>query len=80
MKGYVKISEQLIEIFYDHQRLAAHPRSRLPYRHTTLAEHLPPEHWAYKNQSKEKFLAWAEQIGEQTHAQVAAIFERFAHL
>lgn len=75
----VKISEQLIEIFYDHQRLAAHPRSRLPYRHTTLAEHMPPEHWAYKNQSKEKFLAWAEQIGEQTHAQVAAIFERKAH-
>lgn len=75
----VKISEQFIEVFYDHQRIAAHPRSQAPYRHTTLPEHMPPEHWAYKHQSKDRFLAWAQQMGPQTHAQVEAIFDHKAH-
>ena len=75
----VKVSEQFIEVFYDHQRIAAHPRAQSPYRHTTVDDHMPPEHWAYKHQSKERFLAWARQVGPQTTAQVEAIFEHKAH-
>ena len=75
----VKISEQFIEVFYDHQRIAAHPRAQSAYRHTTLPDHMPPEHWAYKHQSKDRFLAWAHRMGPETHAQVNAIFERKAH-
>jgi hypothetical protein len=37
---------------------------------------MPPEHWAYKHQSKDRFLAWAQRIGPETHAQVSAVFER----
>lgn len=75
----VKISESLVEVFYDHRRIAVHPRSIAPYRHTTLPEHMPPEHWAYKRQSQETFLAWAQQLGPQTHRQVTAIFAAKAH-
>jgi len=75
----VKISEQLIEIFYDHKRIAAHLRGQASYQHSTLAEHMPPQHWAYKQQSKERFLAWAQRIGPQTQAQVEAIFEQKVH-
>lgn len=75
----VKISESLVEVFFDHQRIAVHPRSSAPYRHTTLPEHMPPEHWAYKCQSKDTFLTWAQQIGPQTHHQVTAIFAAKDH-
>lgn len=75
----VKISESLVEVFYDHERIAVHPRSATAYRHSTLPEHMPPEHWAYKRQSKETFLAWAEQIGAETHNQVTDIFEKKEH-
>lgn len=75
----VKVGEQLIEVFHDNQRIACHERSRLPYRHTTLPDHMPPEHWAYKKQSKERFLAWAQQVGEHTTRQVEALFERKVH-
>jgi len=75
----VKVSEQLVEIFHQHQRMACHARSRLRYRHTSIPEHMPPEHLAYKQQSKERFLAWAEPIGVQTTAQVQAIFASKAH-
>ena len=37
------------------------------------------EHWAYKHQSRERFIAWATHIGPHTKAQVEAIFERKAH-
>ena len=75
----VKISAQLIEVFYDHQRIAVHPRSAAAYRHTTLPEHMPPEHWAYKRQSKETFLGWAGQIGAHTRQQAEAIFAGKVH-
>lgn len=75
----VKVSEQFVEVFSDHRRIAAHPRSTACYRHSTLPEHMPPEHWAYKCQSKERFLAWAQQIGPQTHQQVSAIFDQRVH-
>ena len=75
----VKVSEQLVEVFHQHQRIACHERARSRYRHTTVAEHMPPEHLAYKQQSKERFLAWAERLGEHTKAQVQAIFASKAH-
>jgi transposase len=75
----VKMSEHLIEVFHDHQRIAVHERSRVQYRHTTVPDHMPPEHWAYKRQSKERFLAWADQIGTHTRTQVEVIFNTKAH-
>lgn len=39
----------------------------------------PPEHWFYKRQSKERFVAWAQQVGIQTTRQVEAMFERKDH-
>ena len=75
----VKTTEHLVEVFYDNQRIATHARSMAPYRHTTLDHHMPPEHWAYKRQSKETFLAWAHQIGPHTHTQVEAIFNSKDH-
>jgi transposase len=75
----VKVSEQMVEIFHDHQRIAAHERCRLPHRHTTLPDHMPPEHWVYKVQSKDRFVAWAQQVGVQTTRQVEAMFERKKH-
>ena len=73
---WVRISESLVEVYHESQRIAIHERSRVLYRHSTRPEHMPPEHWAYKTQSKEKFLAWASQVGPHTHTQVQATFEK----
>jgi transposase len=72
----VKITESLIEVFHDAHRIATHERSRVRHSFSTTAEHMPPSHWAYKTQSKEKFLTWAKQIGPYTTAQVQAIFDK----
>lgn len=75
----IKITEQFIEVFHDGLRIAAHERSRVSYRHSTLAEHMPPQHWAYKRQSKERFLDWAQLVGTHTHQQAQAIFDYKEH-
>jgi len=75
----VKTTEHQVEIFFESQRVATHQRSKVPYRHTTLPEHMPPEHWAYKQQSRSTFLAWAQQVGPQTVQQVEAIFALKPH-
>lgn len=72
----VKISQHLVEILQDGQRLAVHERSRVKYRHSTRPEHMPPDHWAYKQQSRQTFLTWAAKIGPQTVKQVEAIFKQ----
>ncbi|NEO34491.1 MAG: IS21 family transposase, partial [Symploca sp. SIO3C6] len=75
----VKITEQVVEMFYEHQRIASHPRSALRYRHSTVDEHMPPKHWEHQRQSKDRFVAWAEHIGPHTQQQVEAIFESREH-
>lgn len=72
----VKITESLVQIFHDHHRIAVHQRSRTPFSHSTEEGHMPPEHWAYKTQSREKFLTWAQQVGPATQQQVTEIFDK----
>ena len=56
-----------VEIFIDFKRIAAHPRSYLSGRYTTLDEHMPPKHLSYK-QTKgwdaPYFLSLASKIGQ----------------
>ena len=75
----VKTSEQLVEVFFENQRIAVHSRTTGRYRHTTVPHHMPPEHWAYKQQSKTTFVAWAGQVGPQTQAQVETLFAAKEH-
>jgi transposase len=72
----VKVSQHLVEIFADGQRIALHERDDLAHRHSTLPDHMPPAHWAYKHQSKQQFLTWAAQVGPQTEIQVQTLFAK----
>ena len=56
-----------VEIYYDHQRIALHPRSRQGY--TTLGEHMPLNHQQAKaasGWSREELLDKAVRIGKST--------------
>lgn len=75
----VKITESLVQIFHNHQRIALHERSSVPFQHSTEEGHMPPTHLAHKTQSRETFLAWAQKVGPATTQQVIEIFEKKAH-
>jgi len=76
---YVRATESALEIFCNRQRVASHPRSNTPGRHTTLSEHMPPAHQSYQEWSPERFTRWAQTIGPHTAQLVQAVLESRKH-
>jgi transposase len=64
----VRLTSLTVEIFFEHQRVASHPRATRPHGHTTQAEHMPPQHRDYSEWSPERFRTWAGQYGPHTQA------------
>lgn len=63
----VYLSENTIEIFYQGERIALHQHSsQKRYKFTTLEEHMPPNHKAFRNELNDaevdKLLAWASSL------------------
>ena len=67
-------TESLIQFFHRGQRVAAHPRSREAYKHTTDPAHMPPAHRAY-SAGVDGVLAWAATFGPMTEAMVRRLIE-----
>jgi transposase len=75
----IRVSAATVECFFKGQRVAAHGRSFVKGRHTTLAEHMPKAHRAQAEWTPERLVRWASQTGESTAALVAAIMGSRAH-
>lgn len=63
---WVKVTEKLIEIFYENKRIASHARSTTPFRHTTTEAHMPSNHKAVKSWTFDNFVKWAQTVGPHT--------------
>jgi transposase len=75
----LRATENTVEIFYQQQRQAAHPRSAVLGRYTTQPEHMPQAHQHYAEWSPERFLHWAEQLGPHIAQLVAAVLSLHLH-
>jgi transposase len=70
----VRLTKNMVEIFYDGTRVASHVRRHgRPGQYATLPEHMPANHQAYNQWNAARFLSWGRSIGEKTEAVVAAI-------
>ena len=68
-----------VEVFHKGLRVAAHVRSHLRGRHTTVPGHMPRSHQAQLEWTPERITRWARSIGEQTCALVVAILADRPH-
>lgn len=67
----VRISKNIIEIFYNGARIASHPRlNDNSLQYSTVQEHMPPNHQMYITWNAERFHKWAHSIGENTYTVV----------
>ena len=71
----IKISESLIEVFCDNERVASHRRSHKPYAFSTIEAHMPPQHLAVRSWTEENFVAWSLTVGEQMQMLVRRIID-----
>jgi transposase len=62
----VKLTATTVECLRKGERVAAHARSYVPHAHTTLAEHMPPEHRRYAEWTPSRILSWAAEAGPST--------------
>ena len=75
----VKVTDHLVEAFYNHMRIASHPRLYGKYgQQSTNRDHMPDEHRLYVDQTPENALAWAREVGRATLNVVEAILANAA--
>lgn len=72
----VRATQQTIEIFYHHQRIASHRRLWGQSDYATIVEHMPPDKLFFADWNRDRFLAWADTIGPATKKVIAAILDR----
>jgi len=74
----VRITHQVIEVFFNNHRICSHPRLYgYPGQYSTIEIHMPPDHQAYVQWNAARFIAWAQKIGPQTEITVRAILSSY---
>ena len=63
----IRVTEKMIEIFFNHSRIASHPRLYgRKGQYSTQQEHMPESHQKYLPWDGDRFRRWAKQMGEST--------------
>jgi hypothetical protein len=74
----VRITKNVIEVFYNNHRLCSHPRL---YGHigqySTMEEHMPEDHQKYLKWNSSRFIAWAEKVGPSTTITIKSILASY---
>ena len=63
----VRITKNVIEVFFEGNRISSHPRLYgITGQYSTIETHMPPDHKAYVSWNGERFRNWAAKIGTNT--------------
>lgn len=62
----VRLTEKIVECFYQSRPVATHRRSRRKGQFTTVKEHMPKSHRQWSEWNPQRFIRWAAKIGPDT--------------
>lgn len=72
----VRLSGNLVEIFYGGKRIASHRRIYEGVgKYTTLTEHMPENHRLYESWNSQRIKDWAKRKGKNTYRVICHIFD-----
>lgn len=71
----VRYTAKTVEIYLNNSRIALHSRNYRKFAYSTARDHMPPGHKFMDDWSAEKFITWAQKIGEYT----STVIERILH-
>ena len=73
----VRITRNLVEVYFQGDRVAVHERKAVSQKHPIVKiEHMPAEHRAYLQYTREDFTAWGKQLGPNTEKTVEYFLDR----
>lgn len=70
----VRLCETTVRLYHQHKLFATHPRLKHPGLRSTLDDHLPPEHVAFKMRGPQWCLKQSAEVGEYCHALIEQMF------
>ena len=63
----IRLTKNVVEVFFDGNRICSHPRLYgLNRQYSTLEAHMPPNHQKYISWNGDRFRSWAAKIGENS--------------
>ena len=71
----IRYTESIVELYYDHQRIASHPKfpDYVENRYRTEKSHMP-DYFNQPEMNDERMLSWASTIGHNTKEVIARVF------
>ena len=75
----VRKTARTVEIFHKGKRVAAHQRSSLPGKFTTLEEHRPKTHQRYLEWTPSRLIEWANKTGPNCGKVIEEILKNHFH-
>jgi len=75
----VVYDDRNIAIYYDNVRIIQYKRNRSPNGYTTLHIHMPPHHRFYAQWSPERFIRWAQSIGDDVAEMIQVVLKSREH-
>ena len=78
-KVKIIFSKSQVDIYYKYELIATHKRIKSPYNYSTIDEHLASTHRFVSDWNPEKFISWAESIGEDARQLIINILDKKQH-
>ena len=74
----VRLTKNMVEVFYNRNRIASHRRLHgHPGQYSTVEAHMPEDHQKYLQWGGDRFIRWAESIGPATAITVKGILASY---
>jgi hypothetical protein len=74
----VRITRNIIEVFFNHLRICSHPRLYgRPGQYSTVTDHMPEDHKKYTQWNADRFISWGKSVGPNTEITVRAILSSY---
>lgn len=78
-KVELRITERIIEVIHDHNRIASHLRSYEKNHFVTVEEHMPDKHKFMVKWTPERLINWGAKIGPSTKQLIEEILDSKEH-
>ena len=72
-------SSHLVEIYYEHERIATHLRDLIPYEYTVNEQHRPANHLFVSEWTPERFINWGQKIGSEAGQVISMVLQSKSH-
>jgi len=72
-------SDTKVDIYYKQEPIASHERNYQFYRYSTKKDHMPTAHQFVSEWNPDKFIDWAEGIGEECRRYIIRVLQKQQH-